>query len=74
MEKKRWELKKLLEAAEKELKLKPMKPMVLKKLVGYISGKEKPTRETLDKISLLVGFQDWESFKEALHGTSDGLE
>ena len=35
---------------------------------------QKPSRETLDRISLLVGFQDWESFKEALHGKTDGQE
>ena len=54
MEKKRKALKKLLEAAEKE---------ILKK----------PNQKTLDKLSLFVGYQDWESFQEAVHGEADGL-
>ena len=32
---------------------------------------KKPNRKTLDRLSLLVGFQDWESFQEALHGEAD---
>ncbi|MBR1687007.1 MAG: hypothetical protein IJ710_00545 [Prevotella sp.] len=28
----------------------------------------KPNRKTLDRLSLLAGFQDWDSFQEALHG------
>ena len=50
----------------------PQKGRALDKLRLYITGKEKPSRETLDRISLLVGFQDWESFTEALHGKTDG--
>ena len=26
-------------------------------------GKEKPNKETLDKLALLAGFQSWESLK-----------
>ena len=52
MEKKRFELKKLLEAVEKELL-------------------RKPNRKTLDRLSLLAGFQDWDSFQDALHGDAD---
>ncbi len=29
---------------------------------------KKPDRKTLDRLSLFVGFQDWESFQNALHG------
>lgn len=68
MEKKHWELRKLLEAVEKELSWKPLKPFAMKKVAAYLHGVEKPKRETLDKISLFVGFQDWESFKAALYG------
>ena len=28
----------------------------------------KPDRKTLDRLSLLAGFQDWDSFQDALHG------
>ena len=33
---------------------------------------KKPNRKTLDRLSLLVGFQDWDSFQDALHGEADG--
>jgi hypothetical protein len=52
MEKKRFALKKLLEAVEKELL-------------------HKPNQKTLDRLSMLAGFQDWDSFQEALHGEAD---
>lgn len=29
---------------------------------------KKPDRKVLDKLSLLAGFQDWDSFQNALHG------
>jgi len=32
----------------------------------------KPNKKTLDRLSLLVGFQDWESFQDAIHGDADG--
>ena len=32
---------------------------------------KKPNRQTLDRLSLLAGFQNWESFQEALHGEAD---
>ncbi len=72
MEKKHWELRKLLEAVEKELSWKPLKPIALQRVRGYLHGIEKPKRETLDRISLFVGFQDWDSFKKALHGENSG--
>ena len=53
MEKKHFELKKLLEAVEKELL-------------------KKPNHKTLDRLSLLAGFQDWDTFRDSLHGEADG--
>ena len=52
MEKKRFALKKLMEAVEKELL-------------------HKPNAKTLDRLSMLAGFQDWQSFQDALHGDAD---
>ena len=34
----------------------------------------KPDRKALDRLSLFVGFQDWESFQEALHGETSADE
>lgn len=73
MERKHWELSQLLKAVEKKLNDESLKPAVLKKIAAHIKGTGKPKRETLDKISLLAGFQDWESFKAAIHGDADGL-
>ena len=72
MEKKKWELRKLFEAVEHGLGHIHGRTLATEKLKMYLKGTEKPKRETLDRISLLVGFQDWESFKEALHGDDDG--
>ena len=72
MEKKLFELRKLKNAIEKERGKKLLKPIALKKVLTYIQGKEKPKQKTLDRISLFVGFQNWESFKEAVHGEDDG--
>lgn len=33
------------------------------KLSAILMGKEKPTKETFDKLALLAGFQSWESLK-----------
>ena len=33
------------------------------KLSAILTGNEKPTKETLDKLALLAGFQSWESLK-----------
>lgn len=44
----------------------------LYKVWSYMSGKEKPTAETLDKLALFVGYQSWNDFREALHGEDDG--
>ncbi|MCH4148482.1 MAG: hypothetical protein LKG25_08695 [Prevotella sp.] len=35
-----------------------------------ISGK-RPSDETLDRLALLAGFQNWKDLKEALHGEGD---
>ena len=72
MEKKLFELRKLKNAIEKERRKKLLKPIALKKVLAYIQGKEKPKQKTLDRISLFGGFQNWESFKEAVHGEDDG--
>lgn len=50
------------------------KHLALKKLMEAVEKEllHKPNRKTLDRLSLLVGFQDWESFQNALHGDADG--
>ena len=45
--------------------------------ITHSRGKEllhKPDRKVLDRLSLLAGFQDWDSFQDALHGdaSADG--
>lgn len=49
-----------------------LSPSALKRLWNFFSNMEKPKRETLDTLSLFVGFQNWDGFKSALHGESDG--
>lgn len=49
-----------------------LSPSSLKHLWGFFSNMEKPKRNTLDVLSLFVGFQNWDGFKSALHGESDG--
>ena len=71
MEKLNHELLKLCEAIENAVVRKPVKMLALDKLGRLVTGKEKPSRETLDRLSLLAGFQDWESFSNALHGDAD---
>lgn len=46
----------------------------LRKLLEAVEHEllRKPNRKTLDRLSLLAGFQDWESFQEALRGKDDG--
>ena len=48
-----------------------LKSQALNKVWGFLKGKEKPSKETLDKVALFAGFQDWESFQKALHGDSE---
>lgn len=49
------------------------KHLALKKLMTAVEKEllHKPNRKTLDRLSLLVGFQDWDSFQEALQGEAD---
>ena len=49
-----------------------LSPLTLKKLWGFLTNMEKPKPHTLDTLSLFLGFQDWDGFKSALHGESDG--
>ena len=46
------------------------KRQALKKLLTAVEKEllRKPDRKTLDRLSLLAGFQDWDSFQNALHG------
>ena len=46
----------------------------LRKLLEVLEKEllKKPNRKTLDRLSLLAGFQDWESFKETLQGDLGG--
>ncbi len=48
-----------------------LKSQALKKVWGFMKGMEKPSKETLDKVALFAGFQDWASFQKALHGDCD---
>ena len=45
----------------------------LRKLLEAVEKEllKKPNRKTLDRLSLLAGFQDWDSFQEALHGEAN---
>lgn len=49
-----------------------LSPNALKHLWNFFSNMDKPKRDTLDTLSMFVGFQNWEGFKSALHGESDG--
>lgn len=46
------------------------KHIALKKLLMAVEKEilKKPDRKVLDHLSLLAGFQDWDSFQDALHG------
>lgn len=63
------DLKVLAEHIEKKVG----KAHVFYKMWDVLKGKEKPSRQTLDKLALLAGFQSWDDFQGALHGTEDGL-
>ena len=71
MEHKHWELKRLMEAIEKKAERTAAKASAIGKLGNYILGREKPSRATLDRLALFAGFQDWQSFHEALQGEAD---
>ena len=46
------------------------KRVALRKLLEAVEKEilRKPDRKVLDRLSLLAGFQDWNSFQDALHG------
>ena len=46
----------------------------LRKLLEAVEKEllKKPEKKTLDRLSLLAGFQDWDSFQETLHGDLGG--
>lgn len=69
-----WELHKLREAIEREVNWKPAKIPALQKVTSMLHGIEKPKKETLDRLSLFVGFQDWEGFQKAIHGETGAEE
>ena len=50
------------------------KHFALKKLLEAVEKEllHKPNPKTLDRLSMLAGFQDWQSFQDALHGNADG--
>jgi len=50
------------------------KRLALRKLLEAVEHEllRKPNRKTLDRLSLLAGYQDWDSFQRALHGDDDG--
>ena len=46
------------------------KRLALRKLMEAVEKEilRKPDKKTLDRLSLLAGFQSWEDFQDALHG------
>ena len=46
------------------------KRLALRKLLEAVEKEilRKPDKKTLDRLSLLAGFQSWEEFQNALHG------
>ena len=46
------------------------KRVALRKLLEAVEKEilRKPDKKVLDRLSLLAGFQDWNSFQDALHG------
>ena len=66
-------LRRLEASMESEVaKKNPLRMQTLKKLTSYLLGTDKPKRERLDRLSLLLGFQNWDSLHEALTGQADG--
>ena len=65
----RQDLKVLAEHMEKKVG----KAHVFYKMSNVLKGKEKPSRQTLDKLALLGRLQSWNDFQSALQGTEDGL-
>ena len=48
----------------------------LRKLLEAVEKEilRKPDKKVLDRLSLFAGFQDWESFQDALHGDTSADE
>ena len=48
------------------------KHLALRKLLEAVEKEllRKPNQKTLDRLSMLAGFQDWDSFQQALHGNA----
>lgn len=46
------------------------KHLALKKLLAAVEKEllHKPDHKMLDRLSMLAGFQSWDSFQDALHG------
>ena len=46
------------------------KRLAIRKLLEAVEKEilKKPDKKTLDRLSLLAGFQSWEDFQHALHG------
>ena len=57
-------------------KIMEKKRLALRKLLEAVEKEilRKPDRKTLDRLSLLAGFQNWESFQDAIHGDSSADE
>ncbi|WP_281698489.1 hypothetical protein [Hallella colorans] len=43
----------------------------LRKLRDVLTGKRKLSNDTLDRLALLAGFQDWRDLRDAIHGDTD---
>ena len=52
------------------------KRIALRKLLEAVEKEiiRKPDRKLLDHLSLLAGYQDWDSFQHALHGETSADE
>lgn len=43
----------------------------LRKIAAHLKNVEKPSRETLNALSLFAGFQSWDDLKKAMMGEAD---
>ncbi|MGI6223943.1 MAG: hypothetical protein ACOYJG_10055 [Prevotella sp.] len=43
----------------------------MRRVESILSGKEKPSKQTLNRLALLAGFQSWEDLMDALKGDAD---
>ena len=71
MEKLLLELKRLEHATGQEIKRGLQWKEAFRHLVGYLRGTEKLSPETLDRLALVLGFQNWAGLHNALHGDAD---